>query len=140
MLFILFLLIFSSIQNICRLSLMFFCSGRAWNIFLLGKCEIKSEKVEKIAKNGKNVEKQQFFGSSGGFFSSQKVFIGTYHHITSPHRGLGGYSSISREKVDFIQIWSPINLSGKKLAKSLTHYRVLTLLFYLILWEVDFSN
>ena len=29
---------------------------------------------------------------------------------------------------------------GKKIAKSLTHYRVLTLLFYLILWEVDFSN
>ena len=29
---------------------------------------------------------------------------------------------------------------GKKIAKSLTHYRVLTLLFDLILWEVDFSN
>jgi hypothetical protein len=36
---------------------MFFCSGRAWNIVLRGKCEIESEKAEKMAKNGKNVEK-----------------------------------------------------------------------------------
>ena len=100
-----------------QVKLDFFCSGRAWIIFLLGKGEIKSEKAEKMAKNGKNVEKQQFFGSSGVFFSSRKVFIGTHHHIMSPHRGLGGYFEVSREKVDFIQIWSSINIVKMNVSK-----------------------